>query len=182
MILRFALFGAECSGKSMLAQQLAEYFKEPWAPEFVRAFWDQKNGDIRASDLSAIAQGQIANEAAAVNRARRLVLCDTELITNTLWADLLFPGHCPAWLRAAAERRSHHYALYLLCDADIEFIDDGQRCFPEPAERERACALWRAALVDRHLPFVEIRGAFQARKAQAITAIEHVLKARDITR
>lgn len=171
MTARVAVFGTESTGKTTLARCLAACFDVPWAAEYVRAFWDARGGDIRAADLATIARGQIDNEEVAAARADPLVICDTELITNTLWADLLFPGQCPAWVREAAERRSRHYALYLLCDTDIEHVDDGQRCFPGPVERARCRRLWRETLSARNLPFVAIRGSLEARIATASAAI-----------
>ena len=68
--IRIALFGPESTGKSRLAERLALHFGEPWAPEFVRAFWDARAGRIVAADLAEIARGQIAAEEAAAARAR----------------------------------------------------------------------------------------------------------------
>jgi HTH-type transcriptional regulator, transcriptional repressor of NAD biosynthesis genes len=174
-VARIALFGTESTGKTSLAQRLAEHFGEPWAPEFVREFWEARGGAITATDLDAIARGQIANEEAAMARAGRRVFCDTELLTCMLWNDLLFPGACPAWVRLEAERRARHYALYLLCDADVPFAPDPQRCFPDAISRERARTIWRQALVARGLPFVEVRGEWPERERTAITAVERVL-------
>lgn len=172
---RIAIFGTESTGKTMLAQRLAAHFGEPWAPEFVRAFWDEHAGVIAATDLDSIARGQIANEEHAAARARRVVFCDTELMTCTLWNDLLFPGACPAWVREEANRRARHYALYLLCDADVVFEPDPQRCFTDAASRERTRRIWREALVERALPHVEIRGGWPERERAAITAVEALL-------
>lgn len=176
MTLRIAVFGPECSGKSTLAAALARHFEAPRADEYVRAFWDAHQGRITAADLGAIARGQMAAEDAAAARARDLVICDTELLTNTLWDDLLFPGACPAWVRAEAERRSRAYALYLLCDNDIPFEDDVQRCFPDAAGRAMCRRLWRAAVLERDLPHVEIRGGREERLHTAIAAVERALQ------
>lgn len=172
---RIAVFGTESTGKTTLAQRLAAHFDEPWAPEFVRAFWDTHGGRIGPADLDAIARGQIANEEAAAARARRVMFCDTELLTCTLWDDVLFPGHCPDWVRVEAEQRARRFALYLLCDADVPFTPDPQRCFPDTAGRARARQLWRDALVTRQLPFVDIRGDWPARERAAIAAVEDAL-------
>ena len=173
---RIAIFGTECTGKTTLTQRLAERFAEPWSPEFVREFWDLRGGGISAEDLGTIALGQIANEEHAFARARRAMFCDTELITCTLWNDLLFPGSCPAWVREEAEARARGFALYLLCDTDVAFVPDPQRCFPDAASRERARGIWRDALVTRGLPFVEVRGEWQERERAAIAAVEQVLR------
>lgn len=175
--LRIVLFGPESTGKSTLAERLAAHFGEPWAPEHVRGFWDAHEGRIEAGDLDAIARGQIAGEEAAAARARRVVFCDTELLTNVLWADLLFPGACPEWVRSAAGERCRGYALYLLCDTDLAFEWDPQRCFPDAAGRAMCRGLWRETLTARALPFAEIRGEWAQRERAAIEAVEAVLRA-----
>ncbi|MDO8544627.1 MAG: ATP-binding protein [Opitutaceae bacterium] len=175
MVKRIAIFGTESTGKTTLAERLATHFGEPWAPEFVRDFWHERGGRIVAADLDAIARGQIANEETAAAVARRVVFCDTELITCTLWDDWLFPGACPGWVRDEANRRAHSYGLYLLCDADVPFSADPQRCFPDIASRERARRIWREALTSRGLRFVEISGDWPERERRAIAAIEAAL-------
>jgi HTH-type transcriptional regulator, transcriptional repressor of NAD biosynthesis genes len=177
--LRIAIFGTESTGKSELASALAEHFGEPWAEEYVRQFWDEHGARIVAEDLDAIARGQMANEEAAAARARRVVFCDTELLTNVLWADLLFPGRCPGWVRNEAERRCRHYAVYLLCDTDLPWMADPQRSFPDPADRERLRRLWRETLEQRGLPHVNIGGRGTARVAAAVAAVDQLLSRAD---
>ncbi|MEO6246031.1 MAG: AAA family ATPase [Opitutaceae bacterium] len=171
-ITRIAIFGTESTGKTTLAQRLAAHFTEPWSREFVREFWEAHEGKIEAHDLGTIALGQMANEEHAAARAKRVAFCDTELITCTLWNDVLFPGACPAWVREEAEERARGFALYLLCDADVPFAPDPQRCFPDGDSRERARRLWREALVSRGLPFTEVRGEWAERERTAIAAVE----------
>lgn len=173
--IRIAVFGTESTGKTTLAQRLAAHFDEPWSPEYVREYWDTHDGRIEADDLDAIGRGQVASEEAAAVRARRIVFCDTDLLTCVLWNDLLFPGRCPPWVRTEADRRARGIALYLLCDTDIPFAPDPQRCFPEEADRARLRRIWRETLESRGLPFAEIRGAWAAREAAAIAAVSRVL-------
>lgn len=173
-IKRVAIFGTESTGKTTLAQKLADHFGEPWSPEFVREFWELREGTIVAGDLGTIALGQISNEDAAIAKARRVVFCDTELLTNVLWADVLFPGRCPEWVRQEAEVRSREFSLYLLCDTDVAFEPDPQRCFPDETARNKNRDLWRHTLETRGLPFVEIRGDWATREATAIAAVETV--------
>ena len=173
---RIVIFGTESTGKTTLTQRLAAHFAEPWAPEFVREFWDKRGGEIGACDLGTIALGQMANEDLAVAQARRVVFFDTNLLTCTLWNDFLFPGACPPWVRDEAEERARTPALYLLCDADVPFVPDPQRCFPDPESRAGAERIWLAALESRRLPFVRIRGAWPEREQAAIAAVEWLLR------
>lgn len=177
-VVRIAVFGTESTGKTWLTRRLAEHFRAPWSAEFAREFWEQRQGQITREDLDAIARGQIAGEEAAAAQAQRVVFADTELITCTIWDDLLFPGACPAWVRPAAAERARGFALYLLCDADVPFVPDPQRCFPEAAARERARQFWRDALGAHAVPFVEIQGDWPIRERMAMAAVERVLAAR----
>lgn len=174
-IKRVVIFGTESTGKTTLAQKLAAHFGEPWSPEFVREFWNLRNGKITAADLGSIALGQMANEDHALSLAQRLVFFDTDLLTCTLWDDVLFPGECPPWVRTEAEERSRAVTLWLLCDTDIPFVPDPQRCFPDDATRSEGRQFWRYALEKRSLPFVEIRGNWEQREAAAVAAVEEIM-------
>lgn len=173
---RVAVFGMESTGKSTLAEQLAVHFHEPWSPEFVREFWELHGKKITAADLGTIALGQMANEDHATALARRVVFYDTELLTCTLWDDVLFPGECPPWVRVEADRRARLMDLWLLCDTDIPFAPDPQRCFPDAAGRAKGRQLSRDALEKRGLPFVEISGDRAVRAVTAIAAVEKILR------
>jgi NadR type nicotinamide-nucleotide adenylyltransferase len=175
-VARVVVFGTESTGKTRLAERLAQHFGEPWAPEYVRDFWHARAGRITAADLDAIARGQKAAEDVAAAEARRVVFFDTDLITCTLWDDLLFPGACPAWVRVEAEARAARTALYLLCDADVPFVPDPQRSFPDEAARERARVLWRDALTSRRLNHVVIAGDWAERERTAIAAVARLLE------
>ena len=173
--LRVVVFGPESTGKTWLAERLAREFDEPWAPEFVREFWERRAGRIVAGDLEEIACGQRDGEERAAARARRVVFCDTDLLTNVLWADLLFPGSCPPAVRAQAEARSRGYALYLLCQSDLPFTPDPQRCFPDEAGRAMGARLWRSTLAERGLPMADVSGQGDARLQSALAVLRQRL-------
>lgn len=103
-----------------------------------------------------------------------MVICDTEALTTMLWSDLLYGG-CSDELRHGAEARCKNYARYLLCDIDLPFTPDPQRCFPAVADRERCWRLWREALISRRRPFVKISGGWAEREKGAIDAVEKLM-------
>ncbi len=173
--LRVVLFGPESTGKTSLARALSERLGEPWAPEYVRRFWDEHSGVIGPGDLDAVARGQVAAEDAALASARRIAILDTDLLACTVWDDLLFPGHCPAWVRSEADRRAASTSLFLLCLTDLPFEPDPQRCFPDPEGRAMCLRVFREALVSRKLPFVEVSGAQDDRLASALGAVNSLL-------
>jgi len=176
MLKRVVLFGTESTGKSALAEGLATHFGEPWAPEFVRGFWDRREGLIEGADLATIARGQIANEETAALAADRLLFCDTDLLMNVRWADDLFPGACPAWVRQRADKRARRYALYLYCEPDLPWEPDPQRSFLDAAAWQASAERCREMLTSRGLPFVTVRGKGSERIALAIDTVNVLLR------
>lgn len=171
--LRIAVYGTESTGKTELAIKLAEHFQAPLVAEYARERWDQQ-GALGLEDMLPVAREQWRREDAAAAAADRLVICDTDALTTMLWSDLLY-GTCPEELRRGAEQRSKQYALYLLLDTDVPFAPDPQRCFPDPADREKVRRVWRGALERRGLPFIDIQGDWAARETAAIAAVSELL-------
>jgi nicotinamide riboside kinase len=179
---RIAIFGPESTGKTQLAARLAAHFGAPLVAEYAREFWDQ-HGAITLGDIPAIAREQWRREDETLRQchlicdmppgAPRCIICDTEALTTVLWSDLLY-GTCPDDIRRAAEQRAKNYALYLLLDIDVPFTPDPQRCFPDPADREKGMRIWRGALERRQLPYQLIQGNWAEREQRAIAAVARV--------
>lgn len=167
---RVCTFGPESTGKSTLARDLAAHFQTVHVSEFARGLLDPKQGVCAASDIPLIARGQAAAEDALARRANRVLFCDTDLLTTTIWSDVLF-GDCPEWIRQAAEQRT--YDLYLLLDVDVPWVDDRQRYLPHA--RQEFFDRCREALESRGRPYVVIRGDWQKRFAAACDAVERLL-------
>jgi len=170
---RIAVYGPESTGKTQLALKLAAHFGAPVVAEYARERWDQQ-GVLTLEDMLPVAHEQWRREDAAAAVAGPLVICDTEALTTMLWSDLLY-GTTPDEVRRGAERRCRNYALYLLLDIDVPFAPDPQRCFPDPADREKGMRVWRGALERRQLPFELISGSWAERESRAIAAVQAIL-------
>lgn len=177
--LRVVLYGAESTGKSTLAERLAARFRAPWSAEFVREYWDAHGGVITAADLDAIARGQAAAEdaarAEAERRGARVAFHDTDLLTCTIWDDLLFPGACPEWAREEAGRRARATDLYLFCDTDLPWAPDPQRCFPDEAGRAMCRRVFLEKLEASGARWSRVWGSEAEREARAVAAVELLL-------
>ncbi len=173
------LFGPESTGKSTLAERLAARFGAPWSPEYVREYWDFHGGLIGPADLEAVARGQVAGEEAAAACAEaegaRVVFHDTDLLTCTIWDDLLFPGACPEWARAEALKRARAADVYLFCDTDLPWAPDPQRCFPDEAGRAMCRRVFLDKLEASGARWTRVYGAEAEREARAVAAVELVL-------
>ncbi|MBI3270381.1 MAG: AAA family ATPase [Planctomycetes bacterium] len=168
---RVCVFGPESTGKTTLAHRLAERFETVCVPEYARAWLESRGGRVEPSDIPRIARGQMAAEDALARDANRVLLCDTDLLTTTIWSDVLF-GACPEWIRREADRRS--YDLYLLTDIDVPWVGDPVRYLPA----ERASFLERCvqALETRGRKYVRLRGSWEERFGRAVEAVEGLLR------
>ena len=165
---RISLTGPESAGKSTLAAQLAAHYGTVFVPEYARQYLEANGASYTLPDLEAIAHGQLAAENAAASQAQGLLFCDTDLLVLKIWAENAF-GTCPTWILEELVRP--RYALTLLLAPDLPWAPDPLREHPDPAQRWHFYALYRAELVGRNWPFVEINGSTEHRLAQAVAAV-----------
>jgi nicotinamide riboside kinase len=166
--LTVVLSGAECAGKTTLAQTLAAAFSVPWLDEYARHYLAERSSYVE-EDLVRIAQGQHRAER-ELTRSHPLVMVDTDVLVVCQWADVKY-GRRAAALDAlvmqtlAALRRR----LYLVPVPDIPWQPDPLREHPHE----------RMALHDRHLTllrglgveFHELSGSQAQRLAAAISLV-----------
>ncbi|MCK6519395.1 AAA family ATPase [Myxococcota bacterium] len=168
---RVRVVGPESTGKSTLTAELAAHFGTCFAEEYARPLLEPKGGRCDLDDIPRIARGQRASEDALARQANRVLFCDTDLTTTVIWSELLF-GECPDWIRAEAD--AHRYDLTLLLDVDVPWVDDNQRHFPE--RRRELFDRFKAAFSAQPGELVTLSGDFDARRAQAIAAVEGMLR------
>lgn len=169
---RIVLTGAESTGKSTLASALSGYYGEPWTHEFVRQYVDDLDRELCVEDLEAIAKGQFTLEDHALPQAKRFILHDTNILSSIIYANYYFETVLD-WVNDAFLARD--YSLYLLCMPDIPWVaDEGQREGPEV--RDRLHQLFKSALDELGLRYVEISGNETERFGAAIQAIDTVLQ------
>ncbi|WP_425914883.1 AAA family ATPase [Pseudomonas sp. GWSMS-1] len=167
------LTGPESSGKSWLAEEIQMNFGGQLVGEYVRYFIEREQRDTCYADITTIAQGQLAWEDQARAARPELLILDTHLLSNLLWSQALF-GDCPSWIEHALLERDYH--LHLLLDpVDAPWVDDGQRCQPELAQRlafYQQCEGW----LQRHQqPMQCIQGNWTQRREQTLKTVEHWL-------
>ena len=167
---KVCIIGPECTGKTDLSQQLAAHYKTGWVPEYARGFLNKLNRPYVLGDLLQIAHGQMRLEQEWAYETNQVLICDTNLITLKIWSEFKF-GQCPE------EIRRHHaastYDLYLLTYIDVPWEDDPQREHPD--KREHFWQLYKKEVEDSGVPFVQIGGNRDQRKAAAIAAIDKLL-------
>ena len=170
--LRVALLGTESTGKTTLAQRLAERFDTAWVREYGREYCDTRPAmSLTLPDFEAIAWAQATIEDEAAVDANRVLICDTELHTTATWSDLTI-GMRPAWLTAAA--RARRYDLVLLLDHDLPWVDDGTRVLRD--RRVEHTQRIRDELDAAGRRYVTLSGSYAERELQAARLVSTLIE------
>lgn len=174
-IRRVVLTGPECSGKTTLAQALAEAFHAPWTPEASRLYAEESPDGLSATTVEPIARLSMQLEDEALERAAAaapLLIRDTDLVSTIVYARHYY-GAVADWI--VEEARVRRADLYLLCRPDLPWTPDGVR--DRPTHREELFADFRSALdeLGASAAVVEIAGEGPARLESAQRAVAALL-------
>ncbi len=169
-LLKICLFGPESTGKTTLATELAAHYQTVYVPEYARSFIET-TGQINKEDMLTIAKGQIALEKILSEKANRLLFCDTDPLLTSLWHQWLFRENSQEIEDLALEQ---HYDLYLLMDADLEWMPDPVRYFPEKGEE---CVQACESILQQHKKnYAIITGKGSLRLQNAILVVDEIVK------
>jgi NadR type nicotinamide-nucleotide adenylyltransferase len=167
---RVVTFGAESTGKSTLAQQLADGLGGPLVPEYGRTYEAERgDGPWNAAELIELARRHEAHRAAIAPWGGPVLAEDTDPLMTAAWAEMLL-GHSVPELEARPQAD-----LYLLLDADVPFVQDGGRYFADGSGRRRFQARCEALLQRTGARFEKISGTWDERTIQAEAAVEGLL-------
>jgi HTH-type transcriptional regulator, transcriptional repressor of NAD biosynthesis genes len=154
---RICLLGGESSGKSTLAEALAERLETAFVPEYGRELWTAKKGLLAYDDMVDIARRQIEREHSAAQRSHRYLVCDTSALTTLFYSlDMFGQAHT-----ALEEMALRPYDFYVLCAPDFEFVQDGTR--RDSAFRQRQHAWYLEQLNHRGVRHLLAEGSLGAR-------------------
>jgi NadR type nicotinamide-nucleotide adenylyltransferase len=159
---KIAILGAESSGKSQLAEALANHYKTVWVPEYLREFVE-KNGRVpQEQDQLFIAQTQLVQEQSSLALAKLWLFCDTTPLMTALYSRYYFKRLDPELQRLELE---HDYALTLVTAPDFPWIADGlQRESPEVRQQIHDDLV--NTLDARSIPFILVEGSLNQRLEQ----------------
>lgn len=129
-IKRICIVGAESTGKTTLAQELARHYKTNWVPEYGREYCLEKWKDGIITDnwtseeFVKIAIEQSRQEDHLARCANKVLICDTDPFATAIWHERYLHSR-NAEVEAIANGR--RYDLYLLAGDEIPFVQDGTR-------------------------------------------------------
>ena len=167
---RVCFLGAESTGTTTLAEEIAAHFDTIWTPEYGREYsaLKQANGETTwtTDEFVHIATEQNRREDEAARAANRVLIGDTNSFATCLW-HRRYMGHDSEEVQAvAAQARCD---LYLLTGDEIPFVQDGLR--DGEAIRHAMHEWFEAALLEQSVPWQIVRGSRAQRLNFAIAAI-----------
>lgn len=177
---RVVLIGAESTGKTTLAQKLAERFSTTWVPEYGREHWEKKVAGIPMSDplpswsheeFVHIAAEQQARENRLARQANRVLICDTNAFATGTWHERYYQSRDQ---RVDAIGAVDKVDLYLLTAPDIAFVQDGFR--DGEKIRDWMHDAFRTQLVNGSTPWRLIAGSYAARFEAAEAAVAALME------
>ncbi len=169
---RLTLVGPESTGKSYMADLLAQKFGGPYVPEYGRPYEHYRTpGKYRPEELHFIVDGHVAHRKTLAMNAGPVLFEDTDPLLTAVWAEMLL-GHSLPDLEARIELPEH----YLLLDANTPWAEDPLRYYAKQELRETFFAKIKAKLEQHGASYTLIKGSFSEREAQAFAVVEDMLK------
>ncbi|GIJ96299.1 hypothetical protein CAPN001_08680 [Capnocytophaga stomatis] len=177
-IIRVAFVGPECTGKTTLSQTLANDFQTEWVPEFMRTYlqkkWDEKRETCTWDDLEPIALGQILTENELIQKANKIIFCDTNLLELMIYSYIYYEK-CPAQIEKYAIE--NHYDIIFLTNIDVPWQADDLR--DKPNEREFMFSKFKQMLDEHNIKYVVITGNLEERLKTVKEVVYKILKNND---
>ena len=170
-IKRIVLTGAESTGKTTLAKQLAAYYHTIYVPEYAREYVENLNRPYGYKDIEQIAKKQIELEKESFCKANRYLFLDTALIVIKVWFLHKYKT-VPDWL--LHNMKKDKYDLCLLCETDIPWIEEPVRENQEL--RKYLSDLYLQELENNKFPYFVVKGKGQRRLKNAIKSVDHYFK------
>ncbi|RYX83258.1 histidine kinase [bacterium] len=172
---RVVIVGAESTGSTTLAQDLAERFNTMWVPEYGREycenFWTGEDYVWQSREFTLIAAEQLRRENEAARACNGLLICDTDAFATRLWHRRYMGNFSPAVDAIAA---SHRPDLYLLTGDEIPFVQDGIR--DGEAIRHEMHEHFVQELSAGDVPWHLLRGSREERLEAAVKLVEELLR------
>ena len=162
LIINVVFLGAPSTGKTTIAERMAQEYCTAWMPEYGREYWEKHQVERRLSleQLVEIAEGHLEREEQLLYQADRYLFTDTNAITTFMFSQSYHRTALPR-LTELANAASLRYDLVFLCDTDISYDDTWDRS--GNVNRISFQKQIAADLLARKIPFFRLRGDLEDR-------------------
>lgn len=172
---KVCIFGPESVGKSTMAVRLAEHFKTNFVPEMGRDMMETSY-TCTYEDMAKIglAQALEMHRRKRWGSTRRMLFCDSDLMTTEIYSEYLF-GKVPVFPERV--KKENKYDLYLFLENDVPYVQDGTRLGEHTQNGLRQ--VFEEELKGSGAKYLVINGSdWEGRFQQCVEAVEkHILQA-----
>ena len=169
---KVAIIGPESTGKTVLLKELVQFYDCNFVLEHARQYVESLKRRYGYDDIMVISRKQRELEKAAYKKSKKLLICDSAMITNKVWSYDKF-GKCDSWIEKEMELES--FDLFLLCKPDLQWENDPVR--EDAGRREQIFEIYMRYLKEYNFDFRIIEGKNTARSDAAIGYIDKLFSA-----
>lgn len=168
---KICFYGAESTGKSVMAEKMATRYNTVFVPEVAREMLT--SNVFNREDIMAIGREQTARVFQQTARANKVVFCDTDVITTQVYSRH-YLGVVPPILYEF--ERMVAYDLYFLFEIDTVWVKDNLRDLGSVEARRNMHAIFKEELDRRKINYITVRGTWEERERIVSQAIDLVLQ------
>ncbi len=167
---KICFYGAESTGKSVMAKKMAEQYQTVFVPEVAREMIT--SNDFNREDIIAIGREQTARIYQQLKRANKFLFCDTDLITTQIYSRHYLKVVPPVLYEF---ERMVQYDLYFLFNIDTDWVSDGLRDQGSLNARENMHRIFKEELERREINYITVQGNWEQREKIVSNAIKIIL-------
>ena len=154
---KICFYGPESTGKTSMAKKLADVYQTEFVPEVSREI--VTTNDFSVDDIIRIGQAQTQRVLDKQKIAKKLLFCDSDLITTQIY--------CRHYLNVIPPvlfdlEKKVTYDRYYLFDIDVPWVADEIRDLG--GRREEMFKIFRDELEKRKIPYQLVSGGYEERE------------------
>lgn len=169
--LRVAVVGAESTGTTTLACDMARELQTAWVPEYGRVYYEGKMtgknlNDWDSSEFAHIAESQNDLEDELAKSANKVLICDTNSFATEIWHER-YVGFMNKELEKISSKNPADF--YIVTNTEIPFVQDGTR--DGEHIRQRMHERFVEELRKRKFNYIVVSGSREKRLEDAIKVV-----------
>ena len=154
---KIAILGSESTGKSILAERLANFYDTIYVAEAAREIVE-KTEVCSPGDLVQIATAHSKNITEQISRANKLLFLDTDLNITKSYSSFLFNDELKV---TSWQEEANKSDLYFFLETDCPYIQDGTRINKD--QREKLSLSHKKKLKENGINYITINGNWEDR-------------------
>lgn len=180
LITTVVFLGAPSTGKTTLAERMAQEYNTVWMLEYGREYWEKHQVQRRLSQeqLVEIAEGHLQRENERIAEANQYLFVDTNALTTLRFALYYHQTAVPRLIELANLAQAR-YDLVFLCDVDVPYANTWDRS--GDANRQAFQKQIVGDLLARKIPFFTLRGSLERRVETVKTILNQFQKYRSLS-